>query len=266
MTAADTFALVASTTLVHTTGAETVAGAKTFTSLTTVSLNASSLPTPTTGTAFHLSNADGVNTVFQFDAFAAVNLFDARVANGSAASPAAVASGNNMFQVSARGYGATAYAGGARWAVRCVAAQNWTDAAHGTYGILLSTPLGTTTLTEMLRWGDYTSTRNIGYLDGGPGAVKTGDYTYALTDRGTPIDHNDGSAHAFLVEPETTVAWPANSILYGCNRGAGALTIDRGAGVVIRDSSGTDADLTVPQYACYMLRKVDTNTWFGRVY
>lgn len=266
-TAANTWEIVNDSLYAHLAGTETFTGAKTFTAAVDITVNAGTIPTPLTGSIVRYAGADNVDSLISMDSFGTSNPTIAfRRARGSAVSPSATQSGDFLAIYTARGYGATGYASGGRCAIAFQAGQNWTDTAQGTYGNLRSTSLDAATNTERYRWGDFTSTLELGYRDGGPGAVKTADYTYALTDRGTPIDHNSGSAHAFLVEPEATVAWPANSILYGCNRGAGALTIDRGTGVAILNSAGTDADLTVPQYACYMLRKVDTNTWFGRVY
>lgn len=267
-TAADTFELVSDALYAHLAGAESFTGAKTFTAATVVDLGQASgtIPTAMAGTVFHLSNVTGTGPRFLFDAVAANGNFTARRANNTRASPSALASGDAIFAIGGTGYGATAYSAFSRVALAFVAAENWTDTAQGTYGTLSATPITTATQVVVYRWGDPSSNLELGYRDGGPGSVKTADYTYALTDRGTPTDHNDGSAHAFLVEPEATVAWPANSILYGCNRGAGTLTIDRGSGVTIRDAAGTDADLSVPQYGNYMLRKVGTNVWFGRVF
>lgn len=265
-TAANTWEIVNDSLYAHLAGAETISGAKTFSSLVTVNLNSGALPTPGTGTLLHLAQADSVSPRITIDGFGGATFMDFRRANGTRAAPSATISDQNVGAFNGAGYGATAYNSGTRASIRFVASETHTDSAQGMRGSLQATPRLSTTLAEWYRWGDVTSALELGYRDGGPGAVKTADYTYALTDRGTPIDHNSGSAHAFLVEPEATVAWPANSILYGCNRGAGALTIDRGTGVAILNSAGTDADLTVPQYACYMLRRVDTNTWFGRVY
>lgn len=265
-TAANTWEIVNDSLYAHLAGTETFSGTKTFSAVVTVNLNGGTLPTALSGTALHIAQANGTSPRLLFDAFGTNPNFTARRANNTLASPSAVLNAEAIFAIGAIGYGATGYASGSRSALQFTAIENWTDSAQGARLTFLGTPRGSTTQATVGTLGDNTSTIELGYRDGGPGSVKTAAYTFALDDRGTPVDHNDGSAHAFLVEPESTVAWPANSILYGCNRGAGALTIDRGTGVAILNSAGTDADLTVPQYACYMLRKVTTNTWFGRVY
>ena len=271
-TASDVFALASDALYAHLAGTEIFSGARTFTAASTFkaavthNLNAASLPSPPTGTVLQLGNADSVTSVVVLDAFGTVgSAVQARQASNTAASPSATVSGRNMFQFSAIGYGATAYST-ARWAVRCTAIETWTDTAQGAYGSLFSTPIGTATVGEKYRWGDLSSTLELGYRDGGPGSVPDTSYTFALTDRGTCTDHSSGSTHSYTVPPASSVAWPANSILMGYNSGAGTLTIARGSGVVLRNSAGTDADLSVPQYSYYMLRRVASDVWAGRVY
>lgn len=265
LTAADTFTLMADTAIVHTTGAETVAGAKTFTSAPVVSLNAGSLPSATTGTVLRLAQADATATVLAIDAFGAGPILEYRRASGTAASPTTVTSGASLGGQRAIGYDGSAYTT-RRAQMSMVASESWTGSAHGTYFLFQSTPTGSTTMADRYRMGDTTSTIEVGYRDGGPGSVPNTSYTFALTDRGTCTDHSSGSAHSYTVPPASSVAWPANSILMGCNTGAGALTIARGSGVVLRDAAGTDADLSVPQYGYYMLRRVASDVWYGRVY
>lgn len=269
LTASDTFTLKADTTLVHTTGAETVAGAKTFTSAVTVNLNSGTPASPVAGTVVQYVNADSTSTKALFDTYGtSVNPgFDMRRARGTLASPTAVQSGDILGAMQAYGYGATGFSAAAKATLRLVASENWTDSAQGTRGQLHSTDLLSTTLTERYRWGDLTSTLELGFRDGGPGTLADATKTFALTDRGTPADHSSGSAHTYTVPPNSSVAFPPNAILFGTNFGAGALTIARGSGVTFRDASGTDADLTVNQYQSYYCRRHPTSAdvWTVRV-
>lgn len=72
-------------------------------------------------------------------------------ADGTAAAPAAVASGGTIGTVGATGYGATAYASGARGAFEYSAAETWTDTAQGTDFRIRVTPTGSTTLTTRMQ-------------------------------------------------------------------------------------------------------------------
>lgn len=268
LTAADTFTLMADTAIVHTTGAETVAGAKTFTSIATVNLNAATLQSPGSGVGVHIGGTDATSIQALIDSYGtgANPLLRYRRARGTAASPSAVQTADNIGGQQCVGYGATAY-GGVRSQFASFAIENWTDSAQGTYWQFSTTPGGgSTTLTSRYRIGDTSSALELGYRDGGPGSVPDTSYTFALTDRGTCTDHSSGSAHSYTVPPNSSVSWPANSILFGCNTGAGTLTIARGSGVVIRNAAGTDADLSVAQYGYYMLRRVSSDVWYGRVY
>lgn len=261
MTAADTFALASDALNAK------LAGTSAFTAQQTIDLGTASgtIPTPLAGTVLQLSNVTGTGPRLEFDAYQANANFTARRAQGTRASPTAVQADQALFSIGALGYGATGFASAARVAINLYAAENWTDSAQGTYGVMFSTPKLSASQAATYRWGSPESSIELGYRDGGPGSVKTADYTFALTDRGTPTDHNNGSAHAFTVPPEASVAWPDNSILYGLNIGAGALTLTRGSGVTFRDAAGTDANLTVAQYQGYVARKIGTNTWSVRL-
>jgi hypothetical protein len=266
-TAADTFELASDALYAHLAEAETFSGAKTFSTAVTISTNSGALPSPTSGTLLHTGGADSATPRWFIDGFAATPTWEARRANGTNASKSALSSGDNLLNIQVTGYGATGYSAAARGAIRMTASQNWTDSAHGTRGSLHSASNDTTTLSERYRWGDTTSTLELGYRDGGPGSEKTADYTFALTDRGTPTDHNHGSAHAFTVPPNSSVPFPANAVLYGTNWGAGALTLTRGDGVTFRDETGADANLTIAQYESYMARRhpSSADVWTVRV-
>jgi hypothetical protein len=265
-TAADTWSLVDLATVVRTTGAQTVAGEKTLTDKLIVSKNAGTLPTPQTGTLIQIAQADGVATTLELQSFGTNAGLGSRHARNTAASPSATQAGDTLFQFFGRGYGATAYtnAGGI---IRLLAKENYTDSVVGSYWSFLTGLTGAINATERYRIGDITSALELGFRDGGAGSVPDATYTFALTDRGTPTDHTSGSAHTYTVPPQSSVAMPANAVLYGTNYGSGVLTIARGSGVVFRNAAGTDADLTVPQYGRYFLQRhpTSTDTWIVRV-
>lgn len=264
-TAADTWSLVDEATYAHLAGSETFTGSKTFSAAVTININASSAPTPPGSTYLHVIGADSASPRTEYDSFAGAGVMEFRRANGTNASKSAVVSGDIIGTFQAAGYGATAYIG-ARASVRFVAAQNWTDSVQGTFGTFYSCSLGAAAQSERYRFGDFTSSSEMGYRDGGPGSVPDATYTFALTDRGTPTDHSSGSAHTYTVPPQSSVAMPANAVLYGTNWGAGTLTIARGVGVTFRDAAGTNADLSIAQYQSYSLRRHPTSsdTWTVR--
>lgn len=267
-TAADTWSLVDEAGYVHTTGAETVAGVKTLTSAPVINLNGGTLPSAPTGTVLYGSNVDNTNARLELVTYGSgVGILGFRRAKGTNASPSAIQSGDILGQFQADGYGATTFGSGSAWTVRATASENWTDSAKGAYGSLMARVKGTAGgVTENYRFGDFTSALELGYRDGGAGSVPDATYTFALTDRGTPTDHSSGSGHTYTVPPASSVAMPANAILYGTNFGAGTLTIARGSGVTFRDAAGTNADLSIAQYQSYSLRRHPTtaDTWTVR--
>lgn len=73
---------------------------------------------------------------------AGVNTF---IARGTTNSPTATQSGDNIYFMGGRGYGATTWAVGSKVAINMEASQNWTDSAQGTQISLETTPNGSTT-------------------------------------------------------------------------------------------------------------------------
>lgn len=263
-TAADAVSLTADTLYAHLAGTETFSGAKTFSTQLKINLN-SGTPSPPSNTLLYLSAADSTGGQFVADAFNAVAGFQFRRAGGTMASPSQVTSGANLGQLSWNGYGSTAYQS-AKATIDCFSLEAWTDSATGNYLRFRTTPTSSTTLTDRYRMGDTSSALELGYRDGGPGSTPDTSYTFALTDRGTPTDHSSGSAHDYTIPPASSVAWPANSILYGYNSGAGAVTIKRGSGVTFRNAAGTDADVVVAQYGMWVARRVASDVWAVRSY
>jgi hypothetical protein len=72
-----------------------------------------------------------------------------RGAVGTAASPTATASGNFLFILDAEGYSGSVYSGQGLWA--SVAAETWGSTNRGTYAVVHTTPIGSTTRTEAIR-------------------------------------------------------------------------------------------------------------------
>jgi hypothetical protein len=108
-------------------------------------------PVSITGTSLYVAGGTSAATAAVLDAYGAQTRLVGRRANGTAASPTAVQSGEIITALEARGYGASAYSAAGRAEVRAVAAENWTNTAQGAYLGLFTTATGGTTLTERLR-------------------------------------------------------------------------------------------------------------------
>ena len=267
MTAADTFALADAATLVKTSGAQTIAGSKTFTDDMILNQNSGSLPSPVAGALIQLGEADGTALVVELETFAAASNFIVRRANGTNASKSALASGDQVFAFAGRGYGATGYSGGTRGQFSMHASESWTDSAQGMHGRLGGTPAGGTSFNgDMYRWADVTSAKELGFRGLGTPAAPDAAYDFAQSDNGQAVDHTSGSAHTYRVRTNANVAYAPGCVLTGTNTGAGALTIGRESGVVFRNQVGTDADLTVAQYQSYTVRRISSDLWTARVW
>jgi hypothetical protein len=68
-------------------------------------------------------------------------------------------------------------------------------------------------------------------------STQTGNYTLALSDRGTRIRYSSSSAGTFTIAPNATVGFVLNTIIQFCQVGTGQLTIAAGAGVTLLNTS-----------------------------
>lgn len=106
----------------------------------------------------------GVNPIVQeasFDAIYAFRIIDAfgaavgytgRRANGTMASPSALALDDTINCLTAQGYGTSAYSSDNRAQFCLRASQAWTNAAHGTYADIWLTPAGSTTMAQYFKF------------------------------------------------------------------------------------------------------------------
>ena len=106
---------------------------------------------PSSTSAIWVVGADSVASGINFDSFAIQTNFITRRANGTAASPTALAANNTIFQFAARGYGATGYSTGGRAQFLFAASEDWTDTAQGAHITFLTTTNGTATALERVR-------------------------------------------------------------------------------------------------------------------
>src|SRR6185312_12699645 len=120
----------------------------------TVSENAAALPSPTIGTVLHVSGADGATSRISVDVFGDNTVSPNMTfwhARGTAASPSAIQSGDQILNVAAFGYGATGYSSGTRSGFTAMAGENWSDTAQGAYFAINTTANGTTSSNERFR-------------------------------------------------------------------------------------------------------------------
>ena len=141
-------------TIDNASGHVAMGGAGTPTAQLTINANSAALPAPATGTMLHLGNADAKSSRIVVDAFGDGTVspnVTFRHARGTAASPSAVQTNDQIMNVAAFGYGATGYSATTRGGFIAWAAENWSDTAQGTYFTIMTTANGTTGAAERLR-------------------------------------------------------------------------------------------------------------------
>lgn len=84
-------------------------------------------------------------------------------------------------------------------------------------------------------------------------------YTAVIGDANGYIRFTNGSPVTFTIPPNSSVAFPVDTVIEMEQAGAGALTVAAGSGVTI-NSRGTDLTLA-GQYGVAALKKVATDTW-----
>lgn len=83
-------------------------------------------------------------------------------------------------------------------------------------------------------------------------------YTLVLTDAGKIVEMNNASANTLTVPPNSSVAFPVNTVIHLHQYGAGQTTTAQGAGVTIRTP---ETLLLRTQYSTATLRKRGTDEW-----
>lgn len=128
-------------------------------------------PAILSGTIIQAVGANSANARIFIDSFAGNPVLNLRRADGTNASKSAVQLDELIGAVGALGYGATAYASGARSTLSFSAAENWTDSAHGTYMSFFTTLVGSTTNSEQMRL-DGKGNLGIGVTSWGASAAR----------------------------------------------------------------------------------------------
>lgn len=127
-------------------------------------LNAAAAPAGATGTGVQLVGTDATVARFEADSFGAIGAFTVRRANGTGASPTALASSDQIGAFNFHGYYVTGGPGysSVQASVSALATQNWTSTNQGTQILLRTTPNNSTTLTTALTIGQDQSVAMVG--------------------------------------------------------------------------------------------------------
>lgn len=102
---------------------------------------------------------------------------------------------------------------------------------------------------------------SIGFR-GSPIATQDATYSFVLNDAGRTKLHTSATGHTYTIPLNATVAFPVGTLILLYNIGAGAVTVSRAGGVVLRRAGvATDANATLAQWGFATLMKIDTNSW-----
>lgn len=97
---------------------------------------------------------------------------------------------------------------------------------------------------------------------GVPVQTKDANYTFVIGDSALMTRHTSGTAHAWTIPPNSSVAYPLGTALVLRNIGAGAVTLTQGAGVSIRlPGSATTGNKTLAQWAFATAIQEATDEW-----
>ena len=123
--------------------------------LTILSTAGGTVPSGTlpTGTDLYVVGADSGQTRITQDSFASYVAFTGRRADGTAASPSAVQSGEVISQFTGRGYGASQWAAASTGLLQIQAEENFTNTSNPTSVSILTTPSASVTAVEAFRFG-----------------------------------------------------------------------------------------------------------------
>lgn len=114
----------------------------------------------------------------------------------------------------------------------------------------------------------HTGTQAISTVEGLDAALKTltpnnqtgTAYTLVLADAGKRVDMANAAANTLTVPPNSSVAFPVDTIIFVSQGGAGATDIAAGAGVTVNTNEGLKVG---GQYRMVSLVKTATDTWLA---
>jgi hypothetical protein len=226
-----------------------------------LNLNSSALPSAQSGTVLQIQNANSTTTRLELDAVAATGYASTVRWDGTAASPSALAAGDEIGGYNGSGYTGSAVAG-PRVAFRMYAAQAWTSTAQGTYADIATTINGGTSQSEVLRFendGGVTVPSTVTGGDKGAGTLNAGGLyvngvavasaaTAPLTLSATTGNLTCGSC---LVNNSTNTGTSAMTLNMSASTGANALQLPAQAGLTCSASGCVGEDTTATMYHTY---------------
>lgn len=84
--------------------------------------------------------------------------------------------------------------------------------------------------------------------------------TFAITDSGGYVRTTNGSPVTLTVPPNSSVAFPINTLITGIQAGAGQVSLAQGAGVTINKPASRNRK-TAEQFSPWALKKIATDEW-----
>jgi hypothetical protein len=194
---------------VFTDGAGTLASSAFFQLNTGTSMN---LGFGTTTPGFNLHFVSEVDpAAIAIDGYGIVGInFIGRRAEGTLAAPTGLLAGDNIMSMQGRGYGATGFSPSSRAYMKFFAAENWTDAAQGTYISLATTAKGTATAAERVR---ITDAGNVGIGTMTPASALT--VAGAIQSTGGGFVFPDSSVQTTAAASGVVLTSPDGSITVG---------------------------------------------------
>jgi hypothetical protein len=106
------------------------------------------------------------------------------------------------------------------------------------------------------------SATSAGYL-GAPRNEQDANYTLALSDCGKLVRCDNAGAVTYLLQPQALAAWPDGAVILIRNAGAGVVTLQRGAGVILTPA-GTNAnkDCSIAPYGlATLIHEFPNDSW-----
>lgn len=211
-------------------------------------LNGSAAPTAATGVILQLVGANSASNIVENDTFAGAPIYTGRRADGTAASPTTVQSGDVLANFGARPFDGSAYASASTGSIQPMASENFTTGAHGTDIVLNCTAITTTTTAECARAkssgftiptgstyqinGTQISASNLSNgITGTAGSavvLTTGPTIASLISSGTariPVATGGTAASSTMTLESTTAAGTTDSIIFKTGSQVTALTL-----------------------------------------
>lgn len=240
--------------------------ANVFSALQTVTLNATTLPSPVlTNQVLRLGGANGVSARIEVDNFGGASYLSAVSYGGNNGSPAALVAATELGGVNSWGYNGSTIIG-PQASFRMYANQNWSVGANGTYADIATTPNGSTTLTQVVKFENDGGITVPGTVTGGSKGAGTLNLTNGLYNNGTaPVGSGGGyvlSNSPTLVTPNIGVANGASLALGGATLGSNVLAVtglSSFGGAVAVTSSSVNGFVVGPNGATNPTLNVVTN-------